>query len=116
MSGIFLLISALLPIVTSTLQNYKVISPAIGSLINGIEGAASAATSALTSSTGTPSITATSLLAAINAALAVLQTQTTINPTDLLIIKAFDTAIQAGLAASQITEVDPTKLQPIEPV
>lgn len=114
MTGIFLLINALLPLLVSTLQNYKIISPALGNLINGIEGAASAAGTALESSSGTGvSITATTLLAAINAAVQVLQSQTTIKPTDLLIIAAFDSAVQAGLAASKITTVDPTQLQPV---
>jgi len=111
MNPIFLIISALLPIVTTELQQFKVISPQVGSLITGIEAAATAAGTELTS--GTPSITATSLLAAISAALSVLQTQTTISPNVLAIIAAFDAALQAGLAATKITVVDPTKLQPI---
>ena len=118
MSSIFLIISALLPILTSTLQNLKVISPSSGGLITGIEGAAAVVIQELTTpgATATPSITVTSLLTAISAALQVLQTETTISPTTLLIIAAVDSAIQAGLTAvSQITSVDPTKLQPITP-
>jgi hypothetical protein len=116
LTGVFLLINALLPLLVSTLQNYKAISPGVGSLITGIEGAVSAAVTALEGSGSTPSVTATSLLAAIQAAVAVLQSQTTINPTDLLIIQAFNSAVSAGLSASKITSVDSTQLQPVTPV
>jgi hypothetical protein len=116
LTGVFLLINALLPLLVSTLQNYKAISPGVGSLITGIEGAVSAAVSAIEGSGSTPSITATSLLSAIQAALAVLQTQTKISPGDLLVISAFTAAVQAGLAASKIAVVDPTQLEPVTPV
>lgn len=116
MNPIFLIISAILPIVTAELQQFKAISPSIASLINGIEGAGVAAVGALgTSATGTPSITATSLLAAVAAGLQVLQTQTTIPPNTLILISALNSAIAAGLAATNITSVDPTKLQPVTP-
>ena len=118
MSSIFLIISALLPILTSSLQNAKVISPTVGGLITGIEGAASAVITALGApgATATPSVTVTTLLTAISGALQVLQTQTGINYQTLLIIAAVDSAIQAGLTAvTSITSVDPTKLQPIQP-
>ena len=118
MSSILLIISALLPILTSTLQSYKAISPTTGNLITGIEAAIAAVVSEFSTagSTATPSITATSLLTAIQAAVSVLQTQTTISPKDLIIIAAVDSAIQAGLAASQITSVNPSTLAPITPV
>lgn len=119
MSSIFLIISALLPILTETLQGAKVISPSISSLITGIEQAASAVVTAFSApgATATPTVTVTTLLGAISAALQVLQTQTQIDPATLLIIAAVDSAIQAGITSvSQITSVDPTKLQPIQPV
>src|SRR5277367_4308978 len=99
MSAIFLIISALLPILTNALQSAKTISPSVSGLITGIEGAASAVVTALTGSgaTETPSVTVTTLLSAISAALQVLQTETNISPTTLLIIAAVDSAIQAGL-------------------
>jgi hypothetical protein len=118
MSSIFLIISALLPILTNALQGAKVISPSVSGLITGIEGAAGAVVTALTApgATATPSVTVQSLLGAISAGLQVLQTETSISPTTLAIIAAVDTAIQAGLTAvAQLTTVDPTKLQPITP-
>lgn len=119
MTSIFLIISALLPILTNSLQGAKAISPSIASLITGIEQAAAAVVTAFSApgATSTPSITVTTLLAAISSGLQVLQTETQISPSTLLIIAAVDSAIQAGLTAvSQITSVDPTKLQPIAPV
>jgi hypothetical protein len=118
-TSIFTIISALLPILIQALQGAKILSPSIGGLITGIEGAASVVTQELTApgATADPSITVNTLLAAISAGLQVLQTETTISPTTLLIIAAVDSAIQAGLAAvASITSVDPTKLQPIQPV
>jgi hypothetical protein len=119
MSSVFLIISALLPILTSALQGAKVISPGIAGLITGIEQAAAAVTTELTApgATSTPSITALTLLSAISSGLQVLQTETNIAPTTLLIIAAVNSAIQAGLVAvSKVTSVDPTQLQPIVPV
>lgn len=119
MSGIFLIISSLLPILIQALQGAKVISPAIGGLITGIEGAASTVVTELTApgATATPSVTVQTLLTAISAGLQVLQTETNISPTTLLIIAAVNSAIQAGLVAvAGIKSVDPTQLQPITPV
>lgn len=115
------LIGALLPFVLSELQSFKAISPSLSALITGIEGAASTLISEITATaqqapTAAPSVTVISLLAAINAAITVLQGQTTISPGGLAITKAFGVAVSAGLAASGITSVDPTKLAPIAPV
>jgi hypothetical protein len=116
MNPIFAIISALLPIVTTELQQFKVISPTTGALITGIEGAAAAFDTTLTSAVGSSTVTATSLLAAISAAVTVLQTQTGISPTALVLVAALDKAITAGLAATAITSVDPSQLQPIAPL
>jgi len=114
MNSIFLIISALLPILTSTLESSKTITPEIGSLITGIEAAAADLIAEIKG--GGTSVTATSLLAAISSALSVLQTQTTLNPEALIIANSFVSAAQAGLAASNIAAVDPTKLAPVTPV
>lgn len=117
MSSIFLIISAILPIVTNVLQSYKTISPGLASLITGIEGAAQALVTELTNpATGQLSVTASSLLSAIAAALSILQTQKVLTPTDSLIATAFVSAAQAGLAASSVTVVDPAALKPIAAV
>lgn len=117
MNTIFTLIGALLPILTSTLESYKAITPSVAGIITGIEGAIAAFVTEITGSgaTSTPTITAISLLSAIQAAVSILQTQTTISPASLVIITAVDTAISAGIAAANITSVDPSKLQPITP-
>lgn len=119
MNSIFGIISALLPIVTGALQGFKVISPTTGSLITSIEGAAQQFTETLTTpgATATASITAASILGAIAAVLPVLRAEL---PTDgtaskvLLYITALEGAIVAGVAAANITEVDPTLLKPVE--
>ena len=116
MNPIFTIVSGILPIAIQELEQFKVISPQVGTLITGIEGAGAAAVQALSSGpSGNVSVTATSLLAAISAAIQVLQTQTGLSPTALAIIAALDSAIAAGLAATNITSVDPTKLQPVTP-
>lgn len=115
-TSIFAIIGALLPFALSELQQFKVISPQIASLITAIEGSAASFTSGITTSNGAANITATSLLSAISAAVTVLQSQTTIPPATLAIIQAVDSAIQAGLAARNITSVDPTALKPISPI
>lgn len=113
MNPILLIVSALFPIVTAELQQFKVISPTTGALIDGIEGAATAFGTEVTANGS--SVTATSLLAALNAALMVLQKQTGLSPDVLASIAALTQAIQAGLAATTITAVDPTALAPITP-
>lgn len=119
MNSVFLIISALLPILTQTLQGAKVISPTISALITGIEQAAAAVVAEFSTAgaTATPSVTVQTLLAAISGALQVLQTQTKIDPTTLTVIAAVNTSIQAGLTAvNNVTSVDPTALHPIVPV
>jgi hypothetical protein len=116
LNSVFLIINALLPFVLNELEQYKVIDTKLGGLIGGIEGAASSFSSEITNSTGQVSVTATTLLSAISAGLAVMQTQTNVNPVTLSIIQAFDKATAAGLAAYPITTVDPTKLAPIAPI
>lgn len=111
------LIGALLPFVVQELQALKVVSPQLGALITGIEGAAGALVTQITNqSTGKVTVTAVSLLAGINAAIVTLQAQTTIDPKALAITSAFGQAVSAGLAASAVTSVDVTKLQPIAPI
>lgn len=118
MGSILLIINALFPFVVDELQQYKVVSGPTGDLISGIERAASSfATEVTSASSGTTlSVTATSLLAAVAAAVQVLQASTTISPKTLSIIAAFNSAIAAGVAASSITVVDPTALKPIAAV
>jgi folate-dependent tRNA-U54 methylase TrmFO/GidA len=113
MNSIFMIVSAILPFLLTELQQYKVVSPSLASLIEGIESAASAFASDITGKDGNLSITAAGLLAAISAAVSVLKTQTTISPVALSLITALDQAVAAGIAASNITSVDPTKLNPI---
>lgn len=113
MNPILLIISAILPIVTTKLTQFKVISPTTASLINGIEGAATAFGTEVTANGS--SVTATSLLAALNAALTVLQQQPGITSNALVLIAALTSAIQAGLTATAITAVDPTALAPVTP-
>jgi hypothetical protein len=115
---IFTIISALLPVVLDELEKFKTISPTTGSLITGITGAAS--TFAATISSGTAStITAMSILTAISATLQVLKAEL---PTDgtataiLVYIAALESAVAAGLASTDITSVDATKLIPVTPV
>lgn len=113
MNPILLIVSALFPIVTAELQQFKVISPTTGNLINGIEGAGVAFETELT--TNGPSVNATSLLAALSAGLKVLQTLPSIDSKTLVLIAALTSAIQAGLDATTIAVVDPTALAPVTP-
>jgi hypothetical protein len=117
MGSILSIVGALLPFAIPEPQQFKVLSPQLGSLITGIEGAAQAFLTEFTgASKATPSVTAIALLSSISAAIAVLQTQTSINPSALKITSALATAIQAGIVASAVTAVDPSKLSPITPV
>jgi hypothetical protein len=115
--GIFLIINALFPVLVGELQQFKVISPTTNGLVTGIEQAVSEFATVITGNTTAVTTTVTSLLAAIGAGVQVLRTQVpTLSPITLSIITATDSAIAAGLAASQITSVDPTKLQTIAPL
>jgi hypothetical protein len=117
MGSILSIVGALLPFAITELQQFKVLSPQLGNLITGIEGAAQAFISEFEgSSKTTPSVTALALLSSISAAISVLQAQTNISPADLKITSALSAAIAAGIAASSITSVDTTKLLPIQPV
>jgi hypothetical protein len=110
--GILTIISALLPFLITELQQYKVISPSIATLITGVEGAATT----LVSSATTSPVTAVSILTSISAAVKVLQSQTTISPLTLSIINAVDAALAAGIDASTVTVVNPAALQPESPI
>lgn len=112
MTAILTIIGALLPFLLTELQNLKVISPGLAALIEGIEGAGA---SFLTTASTNPT-SAITILAAIQAALAVLQTETTVDPKTLATIAAFDSAITAGINAAKIDSVDPSKLHPIAPI
>ena len=109
---ILMLVSSLLPVVVTELQKLTGLSPAMGSLIDGLGTAATGLATTLTSSPAT----APSVLAALQATITVLQTQLAGNAqgTDILIyLGAFDEAVQAGFAASKITSVNPAALVPL---
>lgn len=103
------IISALFPLLLQELANLKVISPSLANLIGGIETAAAPLIDDAASLTA-PTIQA--IFSSVTAALTVLQSQTTLSPTALLIAKAISDAATAGYAASQVTAVDPTLLKP----
>ena len=111
--GILSIALALLPILIQELQQFKVISPTIGNLITGIE---TAATPLINDAATASPVSATAILTAISGAVKVLQSQTTLSPTTLLIVQTVDAAIASGLAASDIKTVDPTALTPETPV
>jgi hypothetical protein len=116
MNTIFLFINAFLPIVLQELQQYKAISPQTGTLITGIEGAASSF-EAMVKDPNTNSITAASMLAAISSAVEILQAQTNLDPKSLATVAAFTKAANAGyMAASTLTVVDPSALKPYTPM
>ena len=109
---ILTLISSLLPIVVTELQNLTGLSPAVGTLIDGLGTAATGLATTLTSSPAT----APAVLTALGATMTVLQTELAGNgqaTNALIYLGAFDAAVQAGLAASKITAVDPTLLAPV---
>jgi hypothetical protein len=114
MTLILTLISSLLPIVLTEIQKITGLSP---SLITLIEGLTSAGTTLVGTVTSQPA-TAPSILAAFAATITVLQTELAGNAgatTALIYLGAFDAAVQAGLAASKITSVEPAQLTPVVP-
>lgn len=116
MNTILLLIQGLFPIALTELQSIAGLPPTTVTLISGIEQAATTFLTLFKAGKGN-TVTATSILAAITASLQILQTQTNLDPKALAIISALAKAIQAGIDANaNLTEVDPTLLQPIAPI
>lgn len=114
MNSILMIISALLPVVVNALEGFKTISPTVGNLITSIGSAGTAFATEVTSN----SVSATTILAAIGAAVTVLQQELTGQPgtaSVLLYVAALNSAIQAGLAATTITSVNPAALTPVTP-
>jgi hypothetical protein len=114
MTLILTLISSLLPIVLSEIQKLSGLSPSLVTLIEGLTSAGTTLASTLASQPAT----APSILAAFAATITVLQTELAGNQgatTALIYLGAFDAAVQAGLAASKITVVDPAALEPVTP-
>ena len=70
LTAIFSIVSSLLPVVVTALEGFKTISPTTGNLITSIGGAATAFAGEV--ATNGTSVTATSILAAIGAAVTVL--------------------------------------------
>lgn len=116
MGSILAIISALLPVVVNALESFKTISPTIGNLITSVSSAGTVFATEVAANGS--SVTATTVLAAIGAAVTVLQ-QELVNQSGttavLLYVAALDAAIQAGVSATSITSVDPTKLVPVIP-
>lgn len=116
--AIFQLIAAIGPIVTGALSASGIDTKYNG-LITAIENAvASFGTAISNPANGQLSVSAITILSGISAAVAVLQAETTLNPTTLALVNAFDKAVTAGLAAYQQAgvKVDASTLQPIAPV
>lgn len=113
MNLILTLISGLLPLAISELE--KLGLPAqVGNLITGLGTVATG----LVTQIGSSPVTAASVLAAISASIVALQTQLQGNQgasTALAYLAAADVAVQAGIAASKVTVVDPAALQPVVP-
>lgn len=117
--AIFQLIAALGPILTGALSQAGVLPANYSGLIGAIENAITQFGTAISNPTnGQLDVNAITILSGISAAVSVLQTETNLNPTALVLVNAFDKAISAGLSAYQQAgqKVDVTTLQPIAPV
>lgn len=116
MNGILILITALAPLALQELQSLAGLSPQTAGLVQGIIGAVNVFSTLFKSGKGN-TVTAGSVLAALQASVAILQTQTDVDPKALAITNAFLKAIQAGIDANaELTTVDPDALQPIAPI
>lgn len=116
--AIFQLIAAIGPIVTGALSAAGVNTKYNG-LITAIENAVSSFGSAISNPVdGQLSVSAITILSGISAAISVLQAETTLDPTTLALVNAFDKAVTAGLAAYQQAgqKIDVSTLSPIAPV
>ena len=114
MTLILTLISSLLPVVVAALQKVTGLSPTLAALIDSLGTAGATLGATLTASPATSA----SILAAFAATITVLQSELQGNAgatTALIYLGAFDAAVQAGIAASKITVVDPAQLQPVVP-
>ena len=113
MTLILSLISSLLPVVVAALQKVTGLSPSLATLIESLGSAGATLGATLTASPQT----ASSILAAFSATITVIQQELTGNTgatTALIYLGAFEAAVAAGLAASKITSVDPTQIQPVQ--
>ncbi len=116
LTGIQTLVTALEPLALQELQALTGLSPQTAALVTGITGAINIFSTLVKAGKGN-TVTAASILAALQASVGVLQTQTTLDPKALAITSAFLKAIQAGIDANaELTTVDPNVLQPIEPL
>ncbi len=116
MNGILTLITALAPLALQELQSLAGLSPQTSGLVQGIIDAINVFSILFKNGKGNTATTA-SILAALQASIAVLQSQTNVDPKALAITNAFLKAIQAGIDANaELTSVDPTVLQSITPL
>lgn len=116
MNAIMLLVNAFLPLALTELQALTGLSPNIATLIQGIDAAGTQFLTLYKSGQGN-TVTATSILTAVQAAITILQSQKEIDPKALAISSALAKMIQAGIDANNnLTEVDPNALQPIQPL
>ncbi len=117
--GIFQIISAIGPILTSALQIAGVIPANYAPLVTGLETSIGEFGQAITSSsTGQFNVNLGTILTGISAAVSVLQAETTLDPAVLTLVNALDKAVGAGFTAYQqaLTTVNPSTLAPITPV
>lgn len=111
LTSILTLIGAFLP---NILQSFGVISPAIANLISQLEGVIPGLVAKLTAG-GTPTDDELALLQAFQAEIVALQQNTTLNPQDLAIAAALNSALTDALAAYQeaVLKDDPSDLTPL---
>lgn len=117
--AIFQLIAAIGPIVTAALQGSGVIPANYGALVTAIENAVGQFGTAISNTqTGQLDVNAITILTGISAAVSVLQAETSLSPSILALVNAFDKAVTAGLTAYSAaqTKVDPSTLNPIAPI
>jgi hypothetical protein len=117
--GILTLILAIAPVILQSLSANKTLPANIGGLISTVIQSITGFVATFNSAgaTTTPG-EAIAVLSALSAVIAVLRQQTTLDPGELAMVAAFDTAIAKGIAAYTLAgqKVDPAGLLPIEPI
>ncbi len=115
--GITALVTLIINVVLTLLQAENITSPAITSLVNGLEGAVLPLLTNINSGT-TVTSDVLAALGALSGVLGVLKLNTTLDPAVLAQVNALDASVQAALVAyvQGGKGIDLTVLTPIPPV